>query len=102
MLMHHHTRRSLLPGIRERGLLASKSRGARKAVWVHTSSLAAWACEHMLRRRIPLDQLVCVTVDIPRSWLKKHGQTGVYYVMRDIPPDRIVCVGGYRMEAIEA
>jgi len=54
----------------------------------------------MLRRRIPLADLVCVTVDVPRSWLKKTCWTGVWTVDRDIPTDRIVAVGGYRMEAV--
>ena len=100
MLVHHHTHRRNLSGIRAGGLKTAKSRGARKVVWLHTSSLAAWACEHMLRRRIPLADLVCVTVDVPRSWLKKTCWTGVWTVDRDIPTDRIVAVGGYRMEAV--
>jgi hypothetical protein len=28
----------------------------------------------------------------PRRWLRRHGGKGLYYVPRDIPPERIVGV----------
>lgn len=101
MLMHHHTLATNLEAIRKQGLLARKSRGKRKAVWVHTSALMGWACQHMLARRIGgVHKLVCLTVDVPKSWLIRHGK-GVYYCMQDIPVERIVRVTGYALTTVE-
>jgi hypothetical protein len=32
---------------------------------------------------------VVLEVNIPRRWLKRHSTPGVYYVTRDIEPERI-------------
>jgi hypothetical protein len=36
--------------------------------------------------------VVVLEVNIPRRWLKRHSTPGVYYVPRDIPPERIIGV----------
>lgn len=100
MILHHHTLARMLPSIRRRGLLASKARMKRKAVWVHTSNRTTWACDHMLSKGMgPLDKLVDITVNVPRSWLTRHAK-GIWYVNRDIPPGRIVKVEAYTVSKV--
>ena len=48
-----------------------------------------WAALHTLRRHGGRAEAVLILlVDVPRAWLRKHRK-GLWYSVRDIPPDRI-------------
>lgn len=101
MILYHYTLRRNLPSIREHGLLTSKSRGLRKAVWLVKSAMGAWACEHVLKRRSGgVEDIVCVAVDVPRSWIKQ-GHPGLFYVEHDISPERFRGITGFAVEVLE-
>lgn len=102
MKLYHHTLRRNLQSIMEKGLLAAKSRGKLKAVWLHTTTWKAAACRHMLAKRIGgLADVVCVVVDVPRSRLKRlGGHRGMYYVLQDVEPECIKGLVSYTVEEV--
>jgi hypothetical protein len=86
--LRHATPRKNLPGIVRDGLLCSKSKGKRKAVWLCKPARCAWALLHVARRhRCHAEAVVVLEVDVPRRWLRRHAG-GVYYSLKDIPPER--------------
>jgi hypothetical protein len=90
MLVNHATFRGNLNSILKRGLLKAKSTGKRLAVWLCTAANAPWAALHVAARHGgSVRNVVVLEVNIPRRWLKRHSTPGVYYVPRDIPPERI-------------
>ncbi|MGH7391445.1 MAG: hypothetical protein ACREM3_18590, partial [Candidatus Rokuibacteriota bacterium] len=92
MQLRHATLKTNLESIRRDGLLPSKSRGKRQAVWLHTFSRTPWAILHMeTRHRAKLRDVIILTVDVPRSWVTRH-QTGLWYCARVIPRERIIAV----------
>jgi hypothetical protein len=89
MLLRHSTPRRNLPGIVKAGLLCSKSQGKRPVVWLHAPTRTSWAVLHTVKRHGGrVDDVVTLEIDVPRTWLKKHGRC-TWYCTRDIPPDRI-------------
>jgi hypothetical protein len=89
MLLNHATFRGKLSSILKRGLLKAKSTGKRMAVWLCTSANAPWAALHVAARHGgSIRSVVVLEVDVPRSWLRRH-RGGLFYVPRDIPPERI-------------
>ena len=89
MLLRHATLIRNLPGIERRGLLCSKSKGKRPVVWLHSPAKSFWATLHTLRRHGGrAEAVIILLVDVPRSWLRKNRK-GLWYSVRDIPPDRI-------------
>lgn len=100
MIMYHYTLRRYLPSILERGLLISKSRKGRKAVWLVKSQMGAWACSHVLKKRMGgVDEIICIAVDVPRASVK-CGHPGLFYVEHDISPERFRGVHGFAVEVI--
>ncbi len=92
MLFIHATLSTNLPSILEQGLLTSKATGAKPVVWLGSPSKMAWACLHIQGRHNALPTQTCVLeVDIPRTWVRKHGgsQKGLWFTDRDVPPLRI-------------
>ena len=88
MLLRHATLVKNLPSIQRAGLLCSKSQGAKKVVWLHAPGRSLWAAAHTIRRhRGRIEAVVILEVEVPRSWLRK-SQTGLWYSVKDIPPDR--------------
>ena len=90
MQLRHATLKSNLESIMREGLLPSKSRGKRQAVWLHTASRTPWAILHMQSKwASALEDVVILTVEIPRSWLTRH-QAGLWYCGRVISPRQII------------
>jgi hypothetical protein len=88
----HVTLARNLPSILRHGLLCSKSRGKKKVVWACSPSQTSWAVLHVCRRhRAAAPQVIVLEIDIPRSWVKRHGAAakGLYYCGRDIGPQHI-------------
>jgi hypothetical protein len=93
MLLRHVTLAKNLPGILRAGLLCSKSKGKKPVVWACAPGMTPWACLHVIRRHGGRAQEVAVLeIDVPRPWLKRHGGAakGLWYSVRDIPPERIL------------
>jgi hypothetical protein len=90
MKLNHATFRGNLSSILKRGLLKAKSTGRRLAVWFVTAVNAPWAAlDVAARHEGSIRSVVVLEVEIPRYWLRRHGGKGLYYVPRDIPPERI-------------
>ncbi len=87
--MKHATSSRNLPSILKRGLLCRKSRQRRKAVWFVRPAKVSWACRHaVMRCGGRIEDVVVLTVDVPRSWLRKHGG-GLWYSDRDVPAEMV-------------
>jgi len=88
MLLRHATLRKNLPSIDELGLLCSKSKGRKKVVWVHAAGKSAWATLHTVRRHGGrVEDVVLITVDVPRRFLRR-SRRGLWYCLVDVPPER--------------
>jgi hypothetical protein len=90
-ILRHATPRANLAGIRQHGLLANKSKGKLKAVWLHSAHKSGWAYLHVaVRHGADLHQVVLLEVDVPRAWLRRNRR-GLWFVKpgRDVPPERI-------------
>lgn len=101
MILYHYTLRRNLASIREHGLLKSMSRDSRERVWLVKSRMGAWACSHVLKKRMGgVDEIICVAVDVPRAWVKK-GHPGLFYVEHDVSPERFRGITGFTVEILE-
>jgi hypothetical protein len=89
MLLRHATLARHVNSILRRGLLKAKSTGKRAAVWLCSAAEVYWAMAHVVGRHGgSIKGVVVLSVDVPRSWLRRHRK-GLWYVPRDIPPERI-------------
>jgi hypothetical protein len=89
VLLRHATLLRNLPSIERRGLLCSKSKGRLPVVWFHTPGKSTWALLHTIRRHGGrAEAVITLLVDVPRAWLRRN-RAGLWYSVRDIPPDRI-------------
>jgi hypothetical protein len=89
MLLRHATLARNLASICRVGLLTSKSQGKLPAVWLHSPSCSAWAGWHTVRRHGGrIEGVVILEINVPRSWLRR-SKPGLWYCLRDIPPERI-------------
>ncbi len=91
-LLRHATLAKHLPAILRAGLLCSKSKGKKPVVWACAPSKTPWACLHVIRRHGGRAQeVVVLEVAVSRRWLKRHGGAakGVWYSVKDIPPQNI-------------
>jgi hypothetical protein len=87
--LRHATPVRNLESILTHGILTAKSRGALKAVWLHATGRSEWAALHTVRRHGGrVEDVVILEVQVPRSWLKRHGGAvkGMWRSVRDIPP----------------
>lgn len=101
MILYHYTLRRNLASIREHGLLKRLSRDSRERVWLVKSKMGAWACSHVLKKRMGgVDEICCIAVDVPRGWIKK-GHPGLFYVESDIAPERFRGITGFTVEILE-
>lgn len=99
--MLHATHEKCLRGVRKDGRFrADKSRQRRKAVWFVKPGNADWAIRHAMRRhKCGPTSVVLVYVDVSRGWLSHHGG-GLYYVLGDVPAERIRRVASWRVETV--
>jgi hypothetical protein len=89
MLLRHATPRRNLESIRRHGLLLSKSKTKRPAVWLHTPGKSGWAVLHTVGRHGGrADSIVILELHVPRSWLRR-SRRGLWWCPCDIPPERI-------------
>jgi hypothetical protein len=50
----------------------------------------AWAALHVVRRHGGrVEQVVVLEVNVPRSWLWRTRNAGLWYVLRDVPAARL-------------
>ena len=89
MFLRHATLLRNLPSIERRGLLCAKSQGKLPVVWLHTPAKSTWALLHTIKRHGGrAEAVLTLLVDVPRAWLRR-SRAGLWYSVRDIPPDRI-------------
>src|SRR5262249_49708427 len=92
MILRHATPARNLNSILRSGLLCSCSRGKLPAVWLVTPSKSSWAVLHVIKRHGgEVETTIVLEVDVPRGWLKR-SRGGLRYILRDLPPERIVRV----------
>jgi hypothetical protein len=92
MILRHATPRRNLPSIKRLGLLAAKSQGKLKVVWLHSASKTPWALLHVVKRHGGrVEDVVVIEVDVPRGWLRRSRKR-LWNAPRDIPPARFVRV----------
>ena len=87
MRLYHATTTARLAAIRAQGLLvAHADAGAKiRGVWLHTSSLSAWAVVHTMRKHgAALADVVVIAVEVPRGRLTRF-RTGLWYTRQDVP-----------------
>jgi hypothetical protein len=90
VVLRHATPRKNLKSILSRGILCSKSQGAKPVVWLHKAERSAWAMVHtVLRHGGRIENVVILEVCVPRAWLRKSGEKGLVYSTCDIRPERI-------------
>lgn len=90
MKVRHTTARRNLAGILRHGLLTARSKGRLPAVWFHSAAWSSWAAMHTVRRHGGrIEAVVVLEVHVPRAWLRRSKRRGLFYSLRDIPPERI-------------
>jgi hypothetical protein len=89
MLLRHCTLARNVSGILMSGLLCRKSKGRLPVVWLHAPAKSTWAAIHTVRRHGGrIEQTAVLEVQVRPGWLRK-SKPGLWYAVRDIPPDRI-------------
>ena len=89
MLLRHATLARNLASIIKAGLLCSKSQGKLPVVWACCRAKTAWAALHVVKRHGGrVEEVVVIEIDVPRRWLRR-SRKGLWYSVRDIPPERI-------------
>jgi hypothetical protein len=92
--LRHATPAHNLNSIFRHGLLTAKSRGARKAVWLHSPALSAWAAIHTAKRHhVGIDGVAIIEVEVPRSALRR-SRKGLWYTTQDVGPERLGAARG--------
>jgi hypothetical protein len=83
-LFHATTAKRWLSIRRDRAILASKSEGRIRGVWLHAASRTPWACLHTVRRHGgKVQDVVVIAVDVPRRLLRRHSK-GLWYTLSDV------------------
>jgi hypothetical protein len=99
MLLRHCTLAKNLSAILNAGLLCRKSQGRLPVVWLHVRGKSPWAAIHTIRRHGGrIEETAVLEVQVPRRWLRK-SKRGLWYAVRDIPPDRIKGLVNFRQLA---
>jgi hypothetical protein len=90
MLLRHATPARNVNNILKAGLLTSKSQGRTPAVWLCSAARSFWALLHVVRRHGGrVETTVVIECDVPRAWLRRSRNTGLWCCTQDIPPDRL-------------
>jgi hypothetical protein len=90
MLLRHATPARNVNSILKAGLLTSKSKGRTPGVWLCSPARSSWAVLHVVRRHGGrVETTVVIECDVPRSWLRRSRNKGLWCSTRDIPPDRL-------------
>ena len=89
MKLRHATPTGNLESILSAGLQPDRSRGKRKAVWLHSPSKTTWAILHTMKNHaVTMEAITVIELDVPRSWLVR-AQKGLWRCARVIEPERI-------------
>ena len=73
MRLHHATPAKNLDSIKAVGLDPNRSKGKRKAVWLHTRSRRNWAILHVANRhKCEVSEVAIIEVNVPRSRLRRR------------------------------
>ena len=89
MILRHATPARNLNSILRGGLLCSHSRGKLPVVWACSPARSSWAVLHVIRRHGGrVETTVVLELGVPRAWLRKNRK-GLWYSVRNIPPDLI-------------
>jgi hypothetical protein len=98
MRLQHTTLAANKPSIRQLGLLKSKSKGKRQAVWLHTEDRLTWAFLHTVKRHGgKVENVISFSVEIDPSLLKCSSVNGLFYVEQDIEPSALGDVVGFQV-----
>ena len=85
MTLCHTTPTANLSAILSRGLLTCASGGAKPVVWLAAVRLTAWAITHVAKHHRS-QGLSTLTVQVPRTWLRKTAKRGVWLCVCNIHP----------------
>jgi hypothetical protein len=89
VLLRHATLARHLASIIKAGRLTSRSRGKLPVVWACCRAKTAWAALHTVRRHGGrVEAVVILELDVPWRRLRR-SRKGLWYSVRDIPPERI-------------
>ena len=73
MMLYHATLKANLDSIISKGIDPEFSQGEERVIWFHTASRREWAILHTQKRhQCGLDDIAIITVQIPRSKLKRR------------------------------
>ena len=73
MILYHATLKANLDSIQAKGIDPEFSKGKESVIWYHTKSKRHWAILHTMRRHgCTLDDIVIITVQIPRGWIRRR------------------------------
>ena len=73
MRLFHATRKANLDSIQSKGINPEFSQGKERVIWYHTKSKRHWAILHTMKRhQCELDDIVIITVEIPRGWIRRR------------------------------
>jgi len=90
MILYHVTPTKNVEGIMREGLLPSRAKGGRQAVWAAKRAKLAWAILHVSQhQQCSLDQLTVLIIHVPWEWCRKSGRLGVWYIPFTVPPERV-------------
>lgn len=87
MILYHATTARNVPGILKHGLLARRSKGAMKTVWVSTAAKAFRAMAHaQSRQKAKFQHVVLIEIEFRKRHLRAGGKIGLYHTGgRDVP-----------------
>lgn len=87
MILYHATATRNVASILKHGLLARRSKGAIKTVWVSTAAKAFRAMAHAQnRQKVKLQQVVLIEIEFRKRHLRAGGKIGLYHTGgRDVP-----------------
>ena len=90
MLRRHATPARNVNSILKAGLLTARSKGKTPAVWLCSAARSFWALLHVVRRHGGrVETTVVLEVNVPRSWLRRSRNKGLWCCTRDVPPQRL-------------
>lgn len=76
--------------IERRGILASKSKGKLRAVWLVDEARLAWAVLHVHKRhKVKVESIIAIEVHASKGNLKRTGRDGLYYRFEDVVPQEL-------------
>src|SRR3954468_19180273 len=94
--LRHATLIRNLANILKAGLLTAQRKGRLPVVWLCSRAASTWAVLHTVRRHGgPVQNVVLLDVDVPRSWVRRSAHKGLYFCPKDVPPERIRAAHGF-------